>query len=163
MITMPNNILLLSIRPEYANKIFLEKTKKVELRRVRTRLKRGDLVVVYVSSPKKVLVGSFEVERVIVEDLPQELNNLWKQVEEQAGIERQQFDSYYQGASVGVGIFFKRIQVFPRPLGLDYLREQLPNIKPPQSYRYLTAREFDHVESIVKASYSNSIETVSSL
>jgi predicted transcriptional regulator len=46
-----SNILLLSIRPEYANKIF-DRTKTVELRRVRPRLlNEGDRVVVYVSSP----------------------------------------------------------------------------------------------------------------
>ena len=91
---MPSNILLLSIRPEYANKIF-EGKKKVELRRVRTRLKTGDLVIVYVSSPEKALVGSLEVERVItVENLPKEINNLWKQVKEQSGIKRKQFDKY---------------------------------------------------------------------
>ncbi len=43
-IKMPSNILLLSIRPKYAKKIF-EGNKKVELRRVRTRLDKGDLVV----------------------------------------------------------------------------------------------------------------------
>ncbi|HEY9294972.1 MAG TPA: hypothetical protein VIQ31_01115, partial [Phormidium sp.] len=62
---MPNTILLLSIKPEYAKKIFKDQTKKVELRRVRTRLTEGDIVLVYVSSPEKVFVGSFEVEGVI--------------------------------------------------------------------------------------------------
>ena len=47
------HILLISVKPEYASKIFEEKTKKVELRRVRTRVKTGDIVFVYVSSPKK--------------------------------------------------------------------------------------------------------------
>ena len=44
---MPCNVLLISIKPEYANKIFDEQTKQVELRRVRTRVKAGDIVVVY--------------------------------------------------------------------------------------------------------------------
>lgn len=146
---MLRNILLLSIKPEYASKIF-DGTKKVELRRVRNRLKSGDLVVVYVTSPEKALVGSFEVEDIIVKDLPEELNNLWKQVEEQAGIERQQFYRYYQGASVGVGIFLKNIKKFPKPLELESLRKQLPNIRPPQSYRYLTPVEVRRVEKIVQ-------------
>ena len=155
---MPSNILLLSIRPEYANKIF-EGKKKVELRRVRTRLKSGDLVIVYVSSPEKALVGSFEVERVItVEDLPKELNNLWKQVEKQAGIKRKQFDKYYEGASVGIGIFLKNLQIFPQRLELESLRKQLPNIRPPQSYRYLTPIEVNCVESIVQCKISSTTE-----
>jgi predicted transcriptional regulator len=154
---MPSNILLISIRPEYASKIF-DGTKKVELRRVRTRLKRGDLVLVYVSSPEKALVGSFEVEDIIVKNLPKELNNLWEQVEKKAGIERSQFDSYYEGASVGVGIFFKKLRVFPKRIELDFLRKKLPNIKPPQSYRYLTPIEVNRVEKIVKCKITGSIE-----
>ncbi len=154
---MPSNILLLSIRPEYANKIFVEKTKNVELRRVRTRLKPGDLVVVYVSSPDKALVGSFEVDQVILEDLPQGIKKFWLQVKEQAGLNRREFETYYEGASLGVGIFFKEIQVFPKPVKLESLRKQLPHIKPPQSYRYLTPIEFNRVESIAqcKIAYSS--------
>ena len=154
---MQRNILLLSIKPEYASKIF-DGTKKVELRRVRNRLKSGDLVVVYVTSPEKALVGSFEVEHVIVKNLPEELNNLWHQVEEHAGIERKQFDSYYEGASVGVGIFLKNIQKFPHPLELESLRKQLPNIRPPQSYRYLTILEVRRVEKIVQCKIAGSTE-----
>lgn len=70
---MPNNILLLSIKPEYADKILAGK-KTVELRRVRTRLEAGDLVLVYVTSPQQNLVASLEVERVITENLPQKRN-----------------------------------------------------------------------------------------
>jgi predicted transcriptional regulator len=155
---MPSNILLLSIRPEHANKIFAGK-KKVELRRVRTRLESGDLVLVYVSSPEKALVGSFEVEQIItVENLPKELNNLWKQVKDQAGIKRKQFDSYYEGASIGVGIFLKNLQIFPERLELASLRKQLPNIRPPQSYRYLTPVEVKHVEKIVQCKIADSAE-----
>jgi predicted transcriptional regulator len=147
---MPSNILLLSIRPEYARKIFVDKTKNVELRRVRTRLKPGDLVVVYVSSPEKALVGSFEVERIIFEDLPKDLKKFWQQVGEQSGLDTREFKTYYQGASLGVGIFFKEIKVFPKPVKLESLRKQLPHIKPPQSYRYLTPIEFNRVESIAQ-------------
>ncbi|MEM9926802.1 MAG: ASCH domain-containing protein, partial [Cyanobacteria bacterium P01_D01_bin.50] len=42
---MPANILLLSIKPEYASKIFSGQ-KTVELRRVRTRLTIDDIVLV---------------------------------------------------------------------------------------------------------------------
>src|SRR5690349_13513634 len=106
MNTMPRHILLLSIRPKYAEKIF-DETKKVELRRVRPRLlKEGDLVLVYVSSPQKAVLGSFNVERIIEKPITE----LWEQVEKKAGISPEEFYSYYQGASVGIGIFFKDIQ-----------------------------------------------------
>lgn len=147
---MQSNILLISIRPKYAKKIFYENTKKVELRRVRTRLQSGDLVLVYVSYPEKALLGSFEVERVIVENLPKSLNKLWNQVEENAGIKRKEFDRYYEGASVGVGIFFNKVKIFPQRLELERLRKQLPNLRPPQSYRYMTDGELEKVNSLVQ-------------
>ena len=61
---MPNTVLL-SIKPEYADKIFYQKTKKVELRRVFPSLDKDDLVIVYVSSPKKAVVGYFKVKKII--------------------------------------------------------------------------------------------------
>jgi predicted transcriptional regulator len=73
---MPINILLISIKPEYANKIF-EGSKTVELRRVRPRLREDDIVIVYASCPEKALVGWFEVEDII-EEHP---NKLWNKVE----------------------------------------------------------------------------------
>lgn len=147
---MQSNILLISIRPKYAKKIFYENTKNVELRRVRTRLQSGDLVLVYVSYPEKALLGSFEVERVIVEKLPKRINKLWEQVEESAGIKRKEFDKYYEGASVGVGIFFNKVTIFPQRLELERLRKQLPNLRPPQSYRYMTDGELEKVNSLVQ-------------
>ncbi|MFB2920139.1 MULTISPECIES: ASCH domain-containing protein [Aerosakkonema] len=147
---MQENILLLSIRPEYAQKI-IDGTKTVELRRVRTRLKAGDLVLLYISSPEKALVGSFEVERVIeFKNSRKALNNFWNEVKNNAGIEKQKFDRYYQGASVAVGIFIKKLEIFPRPLELERLRRKLPNLKPPQSYRYLKENELEAVKRLTQ-------------
>ena len=118
---MQRNVLLLSIRPEY------------ELRRVRPRLEKDDLVIVYASSPTKALLGLFEVERVI-EKL---VINLWHDVEKQAGINLKEFFNYYEGKSVGFGICLKNIQ-------------EWSDFRPPQGYRYLTASEFDRVQALVK-------------
>ena len=76
---MPNTVLL-SIKPEYADKIFYQKTKKVELRRVFPSLDKDDLVIVYVSSPKKAVVGYFKVKKIIKKNI----SYLWDEVEEKA-------------------------------------------------------------------------------
>ena len=55
---MCKNFLLISIKPEYAQKI-LDGEKTVELRKTRTRLKPGDIVLVYVSSPQQVIAVFF--------------------------------------------------------------------------------------------------------
>ncbi|MCJ8279349.1 MAG: ASCH domain-containing protein [Rivularia sp. ALOHA_DT_140] len=141
---MPANILLLSIKPEYASKIFSgEKT--VELRRVRTRLIQDDIVLVYVSSPTKALVGLFEVENIIQEkiELQQDIKNYWNLVYEKAGISSQDFEKYYQGASFFVGIFLRNPRKFDVSINLINLRKQIPEFTPPQSYRYLKQQEFE--------------------
>lgn len=139
-----SNILLLSIRPEYVNKIFHEKTKKVELRRVRPRLDKDDLVLVYASSPIKAVVGSFQVKKIIEEPL----HKLWEKVSKQAGITPEVFDAYYQGIDRGVAIFLKETKLFPDPVELERLREEWDNFTPPQSYRYLNTSQFESIEAM---------------
>jgi len=139
-----SNILLLSIRPEYANKIF-DRTKTVELRRVRPRLlNKGDLVVIYVSSPEKAVLGSFKVDNIVEKPIA----DLWEEVEKIAGISHENFYDYYKGVKIGVGIFLKDIHRFSQPVELHRLRNNLPNLKPPQSFRYLTTNQFNIVNSL---------------
>lgn len=139
-----SNILLLSIRPEYANKIF-DRTKTVELRRVRPRLlNEGDRVVVYVSSPQQAVVGSFKVDNIVEKPVTE----LWEEVEKLAGISHEDFYDYYYGVRLGVGIFLKDIHRFSQPVELHRLRNKLPNLKPPQSFRYLTDNQFNIVTSL---------------
>jgi predicted transcriptional regulator len=139
-----SNILLLSIRPEYANKIF-DRTKTVELRRVRPRLlNEGDRVVVYVSSPLQAVVGSFKVDNIVEKPVTE----LWEEVEKLAGISHEDFYDYYYGVRLGVGIFLKDIHRFSQPVELHRLRNKLPNLKPPQSFRYLTVNQFNIVTSL---------------
>src|SRR5215207_9382671 len=130
---MAGHILLLSIRPEHAFKIF-DGSKKVELRRVRPKVSAGDSVLVYVSTPVRALVGAFDVERV-VEARPQAL---WDQVKETAGITREQFDSYYSGAANAYGIVVGQVRQLPEPVMLYRLRKLFSGFHPPQSYRYLS-------------------------
>ena len=54
---------LMSIKPQYSRRI-LSKEKSFELRRTAVKLKEGDRVVVYASSPVKAVVGVFLVAGV---------------------------------------------------------------------------------------------------
>ncbi len=135
---MPTNALLLSIQSKYAEKIFSGK-KRVELRRVRPRLERGDVVFVYVPSPQKALVGAFEVKRVI-EGIPQ---HFWTDVKQDAGMTLEEFQKYYAGRSLGFAIFLSKTWTFSRPVNLDSLKRMWPEFQAPQGYRYLTPAEAD--------------------
>ena len=139
---MSGKTLLLSLRPQFAEKVFTG-SKKVELRRIRPKIEMDDWVLVYVSTPVKALVGAFQVVRVI-EDDP---SYLWKRVRHKAGITREEFDNYYSGAMRGVGIFLNKTRRLPHPVKLPDLREIWSDFHPPQSYRYLTPTQVESVES----------------
>jgi predicted transcriptional regulator len=132
-----SNDIFLSIRPEYANKIF-KHTKTVELRRIRPkRLEKGNLVLIYVPSPVQAFVGTLKVDEIVEKPVKE----LWRIARGKAGMTRQEFNSYFTGVSVGVGIFFKSQEVLQllEPIKLKKLREQ--NFYPPQSFRYATNNE----------------------
>src|SRR5947208_13899049 len=129
---MAESTLLLSLRPEFADLVFAG-AKKVELRRVRPRVQADEWILVYVSTPVKALVGAIQVESVI-EGVPA---SLWKKVRRDAGITRQRFDEYYEGAPKGFGIVLSAVKKLPEPVTLSRLRQVWPNFHPPQSYRYL--------------------------
>jgi predicted transcriptional regulator len=140
---MADPALLLSIQPKYANKIF-EGTKKVELRKVRPKLKENDWVLIYVSTPIKALVGAFQVERLVEVST----GRLWKVVQPDAGITRKEFNSYYDDYSTGIGIFFRRVKKFHTPIVLPQLKEAWPGFHPPQCHMYITSKQLRLIESI---------------
>lgn len=134
---MPDSAILLSIHPRYAKKIF-EGTKTVELRRVRPReIGSGSLGLIYVSSPVKSLAGAFIIKRIVEKPL----RDLWEIVKNKAGVSFDEFYSYYNGISTGVGIIFDKVWHFSKPLELSQLKEQISGFHPPQSFRYATQKE----------------------
>ena len=133
---------LLSIRPKYSRKLF-NGTKRVELRRVAPKLREGDTVFVYVSSPIKELQGKFQVEQVI-EATP---DQLWATVKHDAGLSKQEFDNYYKGAAVAYGIYLRTPVSIREPLSLNELRRLWSGFHPPQSFKYLSPAEIQLVST----------------
>src|SRR6185436_15610253 len=88
--------LVLSIAPEYANKIVLG-TKSVELRRRFSKRWIGCRTVVYATSPEKRLVGEARIANVVNGDPDQ----IWYTFAQELGCSRLEFDSYV-GSSVEV-------------------------------------------------------------
>jgi len=130
--------LLVSIRPRFADAI-MRGEKRFELRRRRPKLDPGATVIVYSSTPKRALVGSFVAPEVIVEPL----DVLWRRVKESACISRNEFDHYFAGLSSGVAIGVASPQLFVKPVSLAELRHCWPGFCPPQSFRYLSQSQLD--------------------
>jgi predicted transcriptional regulator len=128
--------LLLSIRPRFADQIFAG-TKTVELRRVRPRVKTGDLVIVYASGTQKALVGAFQIADVIAGSA----ESIWRRFGGGTGLSKAEFDGYFAGADTGFALEVARTWQLPAPVQLATLRRQRGGFQAPQSYRYMDLTE----------------------
>lgn len=124
--------LLLSIKPRFAEAI-LDGTKLFELRKVKPRVGAGDLVLIYVTSPRCRLEGAFRVASVI-EATPEKL---WPKVKGKCSLTKSEFFSYYEGKTTAFAIAVDEAWTLETALDLRDLRSE--SIIPPQGYRYLTS------------------------
>jgi len=120
---------ILSIKPEYANKIF-EGTKKYEFRRAIFKNPDIKKVVVYSSSPVQKIIGEFEIEKII----SHELETLWNKTKKYSGISEDFFFQYFGDKELGFAIKIKNTKLYKKP---KCIREDY-NLFPPQSFLYLS-------------------------
>lgn len=127
----PQRDVVLSIRPQYSDKI-MEGRKTVELRRrFPVSAPGGTLAYIYSTSPVRAMVGVAEIKDVL--KLP--VQQIWSEFEDTAFIERKDFDSYFQGLEFGFALLFDDVKPFSRPVPLIELREKF-GFEPPQSFLY---------------------------
>lgn len=119
---------LLSIKPEFANKIF-NGSKRFEFRRNVFKNTDVDTIVVYASSPVSKVIGEFKIETVI----KKELEDLWEETKEYSGISKEFYDSYFIGKQEGFAIKVKNTVLYKKARNLkdDY------GMVPPQSFAYI--------------------------
>jgi len=140
-------MLLLSIHPEYVEKIFAGE-KRVELRRRRPRLHSGDLVAIYATSPRCELVGLVRVAG-IRQSTPRDL---WVVVQSDAAIDQQQYDRYFEGSQRAIGILLEDPVMFRRPAPLKELRFVWPSFRPPQGFCYLSGEQMQLINELRSSS-----------
>lgn len=119
---------LLSIKPEFAYKIF-EGKKKFEYRKVIFKNPDIKTVVVYASSPVQRVIGEFEIDEI----LSSEPTEIWLQTKKHAGISEDFFFEYFSDREVAHAIKIKKTTKYKQPLKL----QENYNVVPPQSYVYL--------------------------
>lgn len=117
---------LLSIKPEFVEKIIMGE-KKFEYRR---KIFKRDVesVLVYATSPWKVVVGEFLIEDIIKD----ELNMLWEKTYKYSGINEDFFWQYFNGVNLGYALKIGKFYLYE-----NYLKIESLGVKPPQSYVYL--------------------------
>lgn len=120
--------LLLSIKPEYVEKI-LQGEKKFEYRK---RLAKEDVSYIYVYStaPSMKVVASVHIEGHL-SDSP---TALWEKTKAAAGISRAKFRDYFRGCKTAYAYKLGKVEVFESPKNLSDFGVAVA----PQSFVYIT-------------------------
>ena len=130
------HVALLPIRPKYADAI-MSGRKRVEFRRVRFQ-RDVTHIIVYASSPVKMVVGFFEVAG-IEEGSPAAI---WKRYRDVGGIEHADYQGYFSNSARAVAIQVGRVCALARPVSLSFLRKRM---SPPQGFAYCDGAVLDRI------------------
>lgn len=121
------NTILMSIKPEYVEKIF-NGTKKYEYRKTKCKTKI-DKIIVYSTSPVKKVVGELLIEEVLIDN--KEI--IWNKTNKYGGISKEKYEEYFKNKNYAVSYKIKDYILYKEPKELISY-----NIKTaPQSYVYI--------------------------
>ncbi|MBU2708962.1 ASCH domain-containing protein [Zooshikella marina] len=120
---------LLSIKPEYAEKILSGK-KKYEFRKALFKNRSVKIVVIYATKPVGMIIGEFEIDDIL-QDQP---SVIWKKTRRYSGITKDFFEEYFSGKDKAVAIKIKNPFTYQQPFELTTV---VPSGVPPQSFCYL--------------------------
>lgn len=121
--------ILLSIKPEYANKI-LSGEKCFEFRKTLPKNPNVKTVVIYATKPIGKVVGEFEIDD-IVSHAP---NELWEKTKDQAGISKKFFLEYFVDKKVAHAFKVGLVKPYDKHLNIEeFCNKKLP----PQSFFYI--------------------------
>lgn len=119
--------ILLSIKPEYANRIF-DGQKQYEYRK-RIPKKEVSKIVVYSSAPEQAVIGEIEV----IKTLKMKPSPLWNSTKANAGISRSKYRKYFSGCTMAYAFVIGSFEKYPTSKSLaDYNIQSAP-----QSFVYL--------------------------
>jgi predicted transcriptional regulator len=126
-----NTAAILSIKPIYANQI-LAGEKTIELRKSSMGLSKGDIILVYSSSPEQRFHFWFQIQKI--EKLP--VNKMWQKHYKHLGIDYESYESYFKDTHEAVGLHIGKIQPF-LPIPLREAEKLIPGFVPPQGIIWL--------------------------
>src|SRR5208337_3884986 len=125
-----NNALLLSVKPNYAEKI-MRNEKTIEVRRQFSEKWLGQRVSLYASRPLGALVGEATVEGVVTGNP----NEIWSKFGSDIQCSKEEFDSYVGCSEKIFAIELGSPFPYAEPVPLNQVTQILGyDLKPPQSY-----------------------------
>lgn len=124
-------VILLSIKPEYSDRIFAG-TKKYEFRR-HVASETVEKIIVYSSAPVKKVIG----EVAVVDVLSMKKSPLWETTKKHAGISREKFREYFKDVSCAYAYVLGESTVYAEPKELSDFGIE----KAPQSFVYIEVKK----------------------
>ena len=125
--------ILLSVNPEYVDKIFAG-SKKYEFRK-RLANRTVDKIIIYSTMPVMKVVGEVQ----IVKTISASPTALWEHTKKFAGISREKYRKYFRGCKVAYAYQLGQVIRYDPPKELSEFNVNLP----PQSFIYLSTKESD--------------------
>ena len=119
--------ILLSIKPEFAGKIFTGE-KRYEFRR-RLCQKDIDKIHIYETSPVKKVVGEAEV----IGKLQGSIDMVWNRTKEFAGISREGYEQYFEGMETAAAYCLGNVMRYETAKNI----EDFGIVRAPQSFVYI--------------------------
>lgn len=120
--------ILLSIHPEYVERIFSGE-KKYEFRK-RLAKRAVDRIIIYSTAPIMKIVGEVQ----IVETISSSPSDLWELTKKSSGISRDKYRNYFKGRKVAFAYKLGQVIKYDSPKDLNYFNISTP----PQSFIYLS-------------------------
>lgn len=120
---------MLSIKPEYVEKI-LSGEKRYEFRRRVFKRMDVDTIVIYSTSPQQRVVAEVDVVGILESDPI----DIWKKTRDKAGISYKAFMAYFDGVDIAYAIELGPVNHYPQPRLLSSYAEVSA---PPQSFVYV--------------------------
>jgi len=125
------NVLVVSIKPEFAQKIF-DGQKSIELRKSAPNVRPGDTMVVYCTDPIKAVIGVCEVKEI----LKMKPAQMWRSHNGALGIDKKRYEAYFSNVATAVGIVLASANRLEVQIPLSTLKKNIPTFQPPQTFRY---------------------------
>lgn len=119
--------ILISIKPEYANKILIG-SKKYEYRKVHLKANINKMVL-YVTFPIMKIVGEMEIVDILEND-PQ---SIWETTKNHSGSSKALYDKYYKNKDLAIAYKIGRVTRYNNPKELSEIGINFS----PQSFVYL--------------------------
>ncbi|MFX1706907.1 ASCH domain-containing protein [Chitinophaga sp. CC14] len=121
---------LLSIKPEYVEKIF-NGEKKFEYRKAIFANKTIKSIVVYSTMPVGRIVGEFTIEEILL-DSPE---LIWAETKMYSGVKKSFFNEYFNGKTLAYAIKICNPKLYKTPIDP---KMKYKSFVAPQSFKYLS-------------------------